>query len=426
VSLPTAEGTDFGSFARELRAGSGRRRGLRIGFHYHLGLLHGEGGPRAPAYFGRFLESLCEECDELVCFLHRARQDEVPHATYVLKAPNLVWVDLGERTSVPRRLLAASRILRPVVAWRSRLDALLMRGPSPLLPQIARIVEPVPTALLLVGDYTSGPAGLDQPRWRRRAIQLWAYWNRHQQLAIARRSITFVNSRKLFSELQDKVPNLVETRTTTLYERDLFFRSDTCSGPRPIRVLYPGRIDREKGLLHVVEAVGKLVARGYDVVFDVVGWAAPGDTTPDDMQRLAQRLGIEKRLVFHGFKSVGPELFALYRSADLHVIASINSEGQPRTVWEALAHGVPVVASRIGSMPLFLEHERTALLVAPGSAAEIASAVARIIDDAELRRRLIREGYELARSNTLERRTRELVTHIESWLAAGSSVSNEV
>jgi glycosyltransferase involved in cell wall biosynthesis len=381
-----------------------------------LGLLHDGSGLLAPAHFGRFLESLCDECDQLVCFLHRARPEEVSHATYVLRAPNLVWVDLGERNSVPRRELEARRILRPVVDWRSRLDALLVRGPSPLLPHIARLAEPLPTSLLLVGDYTSGPAGLDQPRWRRQAIQLWAHWNRRRQLAVSRRSLTFVNSRKLFSELRGRVPNLVETRTTTLYERDFFVRSDTCSGQRPVRILYPGRIDREKGLLNVVEAVGSLVARGYDVVFDVVGWAAPGDTTPDDMLRLARRLGIEERLVFHGFKSVGPELFALYRSADLHVIASINSEGQPRTVWEALAHGVPVVASRIGSMPLFLEHERTALLVEPGSTAEIASAVARIIDDTELRRRLIREGYHLARDNTLEHRTHELVTHIESWL----------
>jgi glycosyltransferase involved in cell wall biosynthesis len=369
-----------------------------------------------PAYFGRFLESLCTECEKLVCFLHQARTDEIPHSTYLLRASNLVWVDLGKRNSVPRRSLEARRILRPVSDWRSRLDVLLVRGPSPLLPQIASIAEPLPTALLLVGDYAASPASPDQPRWRRKAIELWARWNRHQQLAVARRSLTLVNSRKLFTDLRSKVPELIETRTTTLHEHDFYVRADSCSGPGPIRILYPGRIDRDKGLLHIVEAVAALAAREYDVVFDIVGWVSPGDSTQDDMQALARRLGIEARIVFHGFKSVGPELFALYRQADLHIVASLSSEGHPRTIWEAMAHGVPVIASRIGSMPLFLEHERTALLVEPGSSAAIASAITRIIDDGELRRRLIREGYELARDNTLENRTRELVTHIERWL----------
>src|SRR5690606_7159822 len=126
--------------------------------------------------------------------------------------------------------------------WKEQLDVFLIRGPSPLLPFMARAVGGLPTALLLVGDYLAGIDDLPQPRWRKEAIRLWSLWNAYQQKRIARNSLTFVNSRKLYKELQQEIPNLVETRTTTLDDSSFFVRSDTCVSP-PYRLLYTGRMD---------------------------------------------------------------------------------------------------------------------------------------------------------------------------------------
>ncbi len=386
---------------------------LHLGFHYHIPMVRdADGRLRTPGYQGRFLDSLARHCEQLVCFLHSPAPTDTSPLDYTIESDNVVWVDIGPHTSVPRRMLGARRIARLIRPWRSQLDALLIRGPSPLLPIVADAVGDLPISLLLVGDYLAGIGDLPQPRWRKEAIRLWARWNHHQQMKVARRSLTFVNSRKLYNELRPLVPNLVETRTTTLTSADFYDRDDTCT-QRPVHLLYTGRMDRGKGLLHIVKALALLVERGEDVVLDLVGWPQKGDPVLDEIQALAQERGIRDRVFYHGYKPVGPELFEYYKRADIYVIASTSSfEGFPRTIWEAMAHGLPVVATRVGAIPLFLEEDGVALLVNPDDVHDLLQGINIVLRNKQLRSQCIAKGYALARQNTLEGRAAEITERI--------------
>lgn len=390
---------------------------LRLGFHYHIPALTDENGRiRTPGYFGRFLDSIAAECDSLVCFLHTPRNDEMTYMDYALRSQNITLVDIGPHASVPRRMMFARQITGPVRNHREHLDALLVRGPSPLLPAMIQAVGSLPTSLLLVGDYVAGVDDLPQPRWRKELIRWWSYWNQRQQLNAAQRSLTFVNSHKLYEELRPHVKNLHETRTTTLSTDDFFHREDTCQ-TRPVRLLYTGRMDRAKGILHVIEAVHQLVQRGEDVVFDLVGWPQKGDPILNEVKELARRYGVEDRVVYHGFKPVGPALFQYYKDADIYVLASISSfEGFPRTIWEAMAHSVPVVATRVGSIPHFLEDRQAALLIESRNSLALTEAIYHLIRASSVRKELIQAGSKLARQNTLETRAAELIGQIEQWV----------
>lgn len=372
-----------------------------------------QGGLRTPGYQGRFLESLAAQTESLVCFLHSPRPDEIPHMDYTLQADNVYWVDLGEHVSVPRRMLNTNRFRRLLRLHGTEIDALLIRGPSPLLPALADALD-VPAALLLVGDYL-GEIAPSQPRWRKTAIHWWARWNQQQQLVAAQRALTFVNSRQLYQELRPFVTNLYETRTTTLTDDDFYRREDTCAA-KPIHLLYTGRIAHEKGLTHIVDAAAMLVQQGEDVMLDIVGWEEKNSTVLDTLQQQANALGIGERMVYHGFKSLGDALFEHYRLADVYMIGSIKSEGFPRTIWEALAHSLPVVATRIGSIPAYLEDSVSAKLVAPGDSAALADALQTVIHDSALRRRLIANGFALVQQNTLEFRARELISVLENYV----------
>lgn len=374
-----------------------------------------QGQLRTPGYLGRFLDSLAEHCASLTCFMHSPRTDERAQMDYVIQSQNVRWVDIGTHTSIPKRMLSSRQISGPVREQRDSLDALLLRGPSPLLPAMAKAAGDIPVALLLVGDYLAGVNDLPQPRWRKEAIRAWSYWNYRQQLAVARKSLTFVNSRKLYDQLQPHVPHLYETRTTTLNTDDFFERDDTCQ-TRPIRLLYTGRMDRAKGLFHMVEAVALLVEQGEDVVLDLVGWPQKGDAVLDELQALAQEQHVADRVFYHGFKPVGPALFQHYKDADIYVIASMSSEGFPRTIWEAMAHGLPVVATRVGSIPHYLENEQTAMLIAPRDSSGLATTIQRLIHETTLRQRLITGGIAQTRENTLDFRSEELITQIEKWV----------
>lgn len=91
--------------------------------------------------------------------------------------------------------------------------------------------------------------------------------------------------------------------------------------------------------------------------------------------------------------------------ARLHVlVCPSDSEGTPRVVLEAMARGIPVVATNVGGLPDLLEHRRTGMLVAPGSAAAIVAAVEELLGDGELYARVAAAAREVAlRSFTVER-----------------------
>jgi len=225
--------------------------------------------------------------------------------------------------------------------------------------------------------------------------------------------LTFVNSRQYYNELKERLPQLRETRTTTLSAGDFFEREDTCQQP-PYHLLFAGRMDRGKGLLEIVEALAMLVGAGQDVVLDLVGWPEPGDPVLEEVQALAARKGIADCVLYHGRKSIGPELFACYKQADLFVVASKTAEGFPRTIWEAMAHSVPVVATTVGAIPHHVGG--AAALVPPNDATALAKAIRALLADPPRRQELIRRGRRLASNMTLEIQSRQMVAEIKSWI----------
>lgn len=388
---------------------------MNLGFHYHIPMKLEGKALFTSGYLGRFIDSLAENCAQLACFMHSPRADELEQMDYCIKSSNVEFVDIGAHSSVPKRLLKSHHVQKIVSRHSDQLDAMLIRGPSPLLPAIANAVGDLPIALLLVGDYLAGINDLPQPRWRKELIRLWSYWNYIQQKKVAKHSLTFVNSRQLFEQLRSVVPNLVETRTTTLSEEDFYIREDTCQN-LPIRLLYTGRMDRAKGLFEMVEAVQILRQQGQDVMLDFVGWPAKNDTVVEELKAFASQLKVADYVIYHGYKPVGEELFRYYKQADIYLIASQSSEGFPRTIWEAMAHSLPVIATRVGSIPHFLRHQRHALLVEPRNSAEIAKSIKQYVYAPAMRRSIIDNALKLAKDNTLEVRSIEMVTSITAWL----------
>lgn len=387
---------------------------MRLGFHYHVPALELGNRIYMPGQLGRFVDTLAAQMESLVCFMHTPKLDEVQFTDYPLRARNVKLIGLGPHSSVLQRMLNRDQVKDIIRPWRDGLDAMLIRGPSPLLPWVARAVQPLPSVLLLVGDQLAGVEGLPQPRWRKEAIRAFWIWNNRQQLAIAKRSLTIVNSHLLYRELEAKVANLAEIRTTTLEKSDFYDREDTCL-TRPVRLLYTGRMDRAKGLMEMVSALAILAQRGHDCILDLVGMVISGDPILVEIQQKARELNVSERTIYHGYRTLGRQLFDFYRKADIYLIASQSSEGFPRAIWEAMAYSLPVVATHVGSIPAFVDG--VAELVAPRSPLELADGISRVIEDGSRRRHMISEGRKLARENTLERRAREMVATMNVYVA---------
>lgn len=375
---------------------------MRLGFYYHIPLNSSPDGLNVPSYLGVFLNALASEVEKLLLFMHEANDIEANHCDYLLKSSNIDYFTLGFKTPAWDRFLWPGKTLRKIRAKISDCDVLLVRAPSPLAPAFfKKFKKETKLAYLIVGDYAEVAQNLNQPWWRKLPISILSKYNDRQLTAVVRQSKTLVNSQKFFDKYNTVAVDLHLVRTTTLSEGDFYFREDTCQNDE-INILYTGRISFAKGLRELVEAFAIINRKRDNVILNFVGWDYDLSKPVEKyLKSLANNLGIAAKVIFHGFKSVGPELNAMYRMADIYVIPSYH-EGFPRTIWEAMANGLPVIATKVGSIPEFLKDDEDALLIEPHNAEKIAEAIFRIMEYVDYRKKLIHNGYLLAGENTLE------------------------
>ncbi len=392
-------------------------RNMILGFHYHVPAERRGNKIYMPAFQGRFLDALAVHCREIVCLLHdKPRPEEVTMMDYCIRSSNIKLAGLGPHDSVPARLIRGNKIIQQVRRKTPTFDALLIRGPSPLLPNVAKIYSQTPLILLLVGDLSKGLEDLPGSFVKKAGIKLWTYWNKWQQNKLIPKCLTFVNSKQIYRELEGKTKNLFEVSTTLLSKDDFEYREDACQRAS-LRLLYVGRMTRSKGIVDAIEALSLLRKEGLGIFLDLVGPEEKGDSLAGEWALLAKQKGVAKFVSYHGYHTIGPELFKFYKEADILLVPSKqNFEGFPRVIWEAMANGLPVIATRVGSIPDYLENEKQAILIDPGSPYQISEAIKKIIQFPDLRRRITRQGFELARKYTLENQAQRMMNIIDRWM----------
>jgi glycosyltransferase involved in cell wall biosynthesis len=149
-------------------------------------------------------------------------------------------------------------------------------------------------------------------------------------------------------------------------------------------ILTVGRLSREKGNAHLLQAVALLASRGRLGNARVV--IAGDGPERDALQVLASRLGIAGQVALAGFQS---DVRPFYSLATLLAVASY-SEGSPNVVLEAMSAGVPVVATAVGGVPEILDSDHTGLIVEPRNAPAMAGAIERLLCGEDLRCRFRR------------------------------------
>ncbi|KQW43266.1 MULTISPECIES: glycosyltransferase [unclassified Roseateles] len=154
-------------------------------------------------------------------------------------------------------------------------------------------------------------------------------------------------------------------------------RSALGLAPQAAVVGFVGRLSPEKGPDVFVRMVQRLPP-------DVHGVVIGDGPMRAQLGQLGEALGLQQRLHLLGLRE---DVANLYKELDV-VVSSSHSEAMPLALMEAMASGLPVVATRVGGVPALIEQGRSGWLVAPGDFDDMAGRCAALVADPALRRRM--------------------------------------
>ena len=391
---------------------------MTLGIVYHMPFWRAADGTlrELEGSFARYVDSLAPYFDEIslcVPVLAEPRGEGTAVRSRNVTLAPLPAFD-GPMHFYPR----LARVLPRLIAWARRIDLLHCRVPSPAAVfafAIARLAGRS-AFLLVVGDLRALLPSMPYSGLKRGLWRLYTDFEERSIQWMAGRSLTFANGPALSAKHARPDRPVVQTTTTTIGERDIATRPDTCAETR-VRALTVSRIDPRKGLRVLPNALRQLLDSGVDITLDIVGPTVgrPGDDEQTAILADARRLGVADRIEMPGAVPLD-RLLPLYSRYDLFVLPTLPGEGIPRVLLEAMAAGLPIVTTRVAGIPDLVIHESNGLLVDEPSTDAVAGAMARVIRDADLRRRLIANGYATARGFTLETQAARMMERVSSGL----------
>lgn len=189
------------------------------------------------------------------------------------------------------------------------------------------------------------------------------------------------------------LPNVVDTE---------WFQPANGSPEEPLTLIAVGRLVKEKRLDRFISIIGhlrtdyRLNVRGL-----IVGPGRPNEILARELENQARRLGLYPDFI--QFRGGVSDTRSVYREAAICVLTS-DYEGTPNVLLEAMACGLPVVASKVGGVPQIVRHWQTGFLFESDNLKAFGAALAGLVKDSDLRteigqraRNFVEENHSLNR-----------------------------
>jgi phosphatidylinositol alpha-mannosyltransferase len=180
-------------------------------------------------------------------------------------------------------------------------------------------------------------------------------------------------------------------------------------GDGKLNILFVGRPEKRKGLEHLMRAFARVKALRPDVRLLVVGPGRFGR-----YERMARSLRL-RDVVFAGYVPY-EELTRYHHTADVFCAPNTGFESQGIVLLEAMAAGLPIVASNIEGYAAVLTHGVEGLLALPGDEAGLAAALLELLADAGRRRHMGEQGRARAQEFSWDRVSQQVLSYYERLL----------
>ncbi len=204
----------------------------------------------------------------------------------------------------------------------------------------------------------------------------WAFGQADRVLPVSAALQTSIEQYGIHARFR-RVPNVVDAGLFTP-------PSTPCPPHDPIRLLFVGSLIPLKGVGFLLDALAQVQRQRQDWCLDLVGDGQDRAA----FERQAADLGLAPQVTFHGWKTK-TEVAGFMRQADLFVLPSLW-DNMPCVIVEAMASGLPIVASDIGGIPEMVDAPVIGALAPPGDAGALAAVLlARLATLDQTDRRLI-------------------------------------
>lgn len=333
----------------------------------------GGGAGNASAHIARELVKLGQQVTVLTARYAGLAKDEVEEGVRILRLPTLRSRTDRSTTSEQIAFLISAALLGipAILRLRPNIALAFFGAPSGAAAWFWSFFVALPYVVCLRGGDVPGFRPYDFARQHRLlAPLLRAVWKRAKAVVANSQGL-----RDLAHKFHSSVPIAVIPNGVDLEKFHVKQRNWS-----PARLLFVGRVVYQKGLDILLTALAGLKALDWSL--EIVG----DGPRHADLQIQAEQLSISQRVKFSGWKH-GSELAQAYANANLFAYPS-RHEGMPNALLEAMASGLPAVATHIAGNEELLAHEETGFLVPSEDPAALGQRLAELIADPAARERL--------------------------------------
>lgn len=174
-------------------------------------------------------------------------------------------------------------------------------------------------------------------------------------------------------------------------------KMEDASGAEVVRLLYLARLEREKGVLELLDAVRMLLDSGAPVSLTIAG---DGPIMPEVRQQVAKFGSHQDKVKIIGYVR-GQDKKDVLRSHQVYCFPTRYGEGMPNSVLEAMAFGMAVVTCPVGGLADFFENERMGVLLKTIEPEEMASSIGALIESRERLADIAKYNYKYAQNRFL-------------------------
>ena len=168
-------------------------------------------------------------------------------------------------------------------------------------------------------------------------------------------------------------------------------RKELGFSPHSLVVGYVGWLIPIKGVTYLVNAMAKIVEQHPKSLLVLVGKGDDKGEEEIKLKEQVERAGLADKVRFLGWR---PDVDEIMGCFDIFVLPSLN-EGMGRVLVEAMAAGLPIVASRVGGIPDLVKHGENGLLVPPADTSALEKAISALLQDGARRKRMGKAGKKM-------------------------------